>query len=146
MLSENCGKLFCTVIAVVEEYHNMSGADSAVNLVVDYWLEEFVCNTLGIRLFHSLYNIVGVLPFAIHKKIVSLFQSLPAMVAVHGIVTADDRSDCACALVAMLFDFLKETGSALGVGVASVHEAVKINLVKAVSLGGVAKGIKMTKA
>ena len=82
---------------------------------------------------------------AVNEQIICFFKTFPAFVAVHCIVTADNRSDHAGTLGAVVLHLSEETGTAFGIGIAAVHESMKIDLVESILLGCVAKGIKMVE-
>ena len=70
-----------------------------------------------------------------HEQVVGYLDAFPALVAVHCVVAADYRCYLAGRFCAVLFKFGYEALSAAGVGVAAVHEAVDVNLLKSVVLG-----------
>ena len=62
---------------------------------------------------------------AVNHGTVRFFDALPAIVAVHGVVAADDGGDLADAVLAhFLFEGAQEINAAIRRGVAAVHEAV----------------------
>ena len=63
--------------------------------------------------------------FAVGHGAIGFFDAIPAIVAVHGIVAADDGGDLADAVLAhFLFERLQKIDAAVGRGVAAVYEAV----------------------
>ncbi len=63
--------------------------------------------------------------FAVDHGAIGFFDAVPAIVAVHGVVAADDGGDLADAVFAhFLFERLEEFDAAVGRSVAAVGEAV----------------------
>ncbi len=87
VLSESDCKLFCTVVAVIEENNRVTFFNGAVYSRIVYGLYKFVCNILVVRLLHSLYHVCRLLALSVYKKVVSDFHTLPTFVSVHGIVS-----------------------------------------------------------
>ena len=143
MLCKHGGQLFGAIVAVVEEYHHMAGTDASVDGIVDNRLDEFVGHSLGIAFLHGPDHVVTLAALAVDEHIVCEFEALPALVAVHGIIAADDRCDFSGASGAVLPHFGEEAGAAPGVGVTAVHEAVQIHLVETIRFRGVAEGVEM---
>ncbi len=85
------------------------------------------------------------LAFALHEQIIGHLHAVPALVAVHGIVAADDAGHGAGTLGAMILQLLDESLARAGVGVAAVHEAVQIHLLQAVVGRDVAQGEDMVE-
>ncbi len=87
-LGEHFGYFFCSVVAVIEEYHGIAGLDCSVYCLVDYWFDEFVRDTGLIAFFDSLGHIGGFTAFAVYEHIVGHEDAVPVVVSVHGVVTA----------------------------------------------------------
>ena len=145
VLGEDSRQLLGTVVAVIEEDDHMAGTDTAIDILVDDGLEEFVGHTLCIACLDCSDEIGSLLALAIYEHIISIFKALPAMVAVHGVVATDDGGNLTCRLGTMLLHVFEESGTGLGVGVAAIHEAMDEGFVKTIGLGGVAKGIEMVE-
>ncbi len=82
--------------------------------------------------------------FTVNEQVVGIFYAFPAVVTVHCVVAAHDTRDCSGALFAVILDFLKESCTAFGVSVTTVHEGVDEHLVQTISLCCVAKSVEMT--
>ncbi len=95
-LGEHDCELFGAVVAVVEEDHHVAGLDGAVDRGVVDRLDEFVGHVIVVALLHGFDHVAGLFALAVNKKIIGDLDSIPAFVAVHGVVTAYDRSDHAC--------------------------------------------------
>ena len=76
---------------------------------------------------------------AVHQRVVSDLHALPALVAVHGVVTADDRGQPARRCGHVLLEVGDESLAAARVGVAAVHEAVHERIFDLVLGGDVAE-------
>ena len=71
-----------------------------------------------------------------NKIVVSNLQSVPALIAVHRVETADDRSHVCALLVAFLFELFDKAFAAARIRVAAVHKAVDVSFITdAVSAG-----------
>ncbi len=147
LLREHYGYLLGAVVTVVEEDHHVVGFDAADNLSVlvdaNHGLHELVGHALVVRALHGLRHIGRSVAHAVHQQVVSHLHSLPTLVAVHGIVTADDRRDLARALRQMRLDVGDEALAALGIGVATVHEAVHEGILDAIMSRYVAKFVEV---
>ena len=141
MLCEHYRKLLCAVVAVVEENHGIVGLDCAVDCGVVDRLDKLVGDILVVALLHGLHHIGGLLALAFYQEVVGHFHAVPALVAVHGVVAAHNRGDCAGRLVAMGLELFYEAFARTGIGVAAVHEAVDVDLCEAILLCQVAEGI-----
>ena len=143
LLSEHYGQLLGTVVAVVEENHHVAFLDSSVDRRIVDSLHKFVGHAFVVRLLHGSHHIRCLLALAFHQKVVSLFHTLPTLVAVHGVETADDGSDDATRLFAFSLQLFDETLTAFRVGVAAVHETMHVSMFDAVSLGNAAQREQM---
>ena len=96
LLSQYNSQLFGTVITIVEEDNYITFFDCSVAVGIHNRFDEFICNTCIIRLLHSLNHIGSFLTYAVYKQVISFFYTFPTFVAVHSVITADDRSNLAC--------------------------------------------------
>ena len=124
LLCEYDGELLGAVVAVVEEDDHVAGLYCTVERAVYYWFDKLVCHAFVIGLLHGLHHVGSHAALAVHQQFVGLLDAFPTFVPVHGIETAHDGSDAACRLLAVLLQLLYEALAALGVCVATVHEAV----------------------
>lgn len=145
VLGEHYGELLGAVVAVVEEDYHVAGLDGAVDGRVVDGEHEFVGHVGVVALLHGLNHVSGLLAFALHEEIVGHFHAVPAFVAVHGVVAADNRGYGAGALLAVLRQLLDEAFAGARVGVTAVHEAVQEHFLKTVLLGDIAEGENMVE-
>ncbi len=83
-------------------------------------------------------------PLAGDHGAVCLLDAVPAVVTVHGVVTADHRGDPAAAKARdLVLEVAQIVGAALRRGVAPVQQAVHENLGDALALGHFDEGVKM---
>ena len=147
LLREHDGQLLGAVVAVVEEDHHVAGTDrpDGFPLGVDTHdrLDELVGHVGVVGLLHGGDHVRRRLADTVHELIVGHLHTLPALVAIHRIVTADDRRDDARRLRRMALQRLNETLAAVRVGIAAVHEAVYIGMLDAVGLGDVAEFVEV---
>ena len=87
----------------------------------------------------------SLLALTVYEEVVGYFHAVPAVVAVHSVEAADDRSDHACALLAVRLYVFDEAQTAAGVGIAAVHEAVEIYFLEVVVLGNVAESVEVVE-
>ena len=81
---------------------------------------------------------------ALNHGTVRFFDTLPAVVAVHGVVAADDGGDLADAVFAhLLFERAKEINTAIRRSVAAVHEAVDENALDLIFAGHAQQRVEM---
>ena len=146
-LRQHDGKLLGAVVAVVEEDHQVVRTDHADGLSgsVDAHdgLDELVRNSLVVGFLHGLDHVRRLLADAVDQRVVSDFHPLPAFVAVHGVITADDRGHLARRCGHVLFEVGDEALAAARVGVAAVHEAVHERIFDLIFGGDVAEFEKM---
>ena len=135
LLGEHLGELLGAVVAEVDEDYHIALLDGTVYGRVDDRLYKLVGHAVGVALLHGLNHVGGFLALALDEQVVSLFHAVPSLVAVHGVEAADDAGDVSAVGCAGVSNLLDKSGSALGVGVATVHEAVYEGLVQAILLG-----------
>lgn len=108
-------------------------------------LEELVCLALLVTLLDGLDRVLAGLALALDKTLHGDLDTLPPLVTVHGVVTADNRGDLADAeLLDLVLKLLHVGGAGLGVGVASIAEEVDVDLGDLVLLGGFEKSIEVS--
>ena len=143
LLCENYGKLFCAVVAEVEENDNVALLDSAVNLRIVNWLDELVGNAIGITLFHCLNHVVSLLSLALNEQVISFLYTLPTLVAVHCIETSHDAGDGCAVVITYVLKLLNEANATLRVGVTTIHEAVNEHFLQTILLANLNEFIQM---
>jgi len=144
LLGQHDRQLFRPVIAEIEENNHIIRPNQPQRLVVRTdtgdRLDKLVGHTFVIGFLHGGNRIGRFLARAVHQQVVCFLDTLPAFIAVHRIVTADDRSDLAPGNLQMVPQTLDETLTAARIGVAAVHEAVDESLVTdTVLLGDIAQ-------
>ena len=145
LLREDDRQLAGAVVAVVEEDHQIVRADQphGLALAVDAHdrLDELVGHILVIGVLHGGRHVRhALIADALDQGVVGDLHPLPALVAVHGVVAADDRGDPAARLCEVLLELLDKALAAVRVGITAVHEAVHVGLVgHAVFAGDVAQ-------
>ncbi len=145
MLSKYGCQLLGTVIAIVEEDYSIAIFDCPVDSLVYNRLNKLVGDIGVIRLLHGFYHIRALFAHTVYKQVISLLDTLPALVAVHGIIATDNRGNLSGRFGAMGFKFLDKSLSATGVCVTAIHKAVDIYFLQAILLGYVAQSKKMVK-
>ena len=134
LLSEHLSELLGAVVAEVDEDNHVALLDGSVNLGIVDRLDELVGNAFLVAFLHSLHHALGLLSLALYEQVVSLFHTVPTLVAVHGIETSHDGSDVSIVLLTHLRELLDKADAALRVGVASVHETVDESLCQTILL------------
>ena len=129
LLSEHNGELLGTVVTEIDEDDNVALLNQSVDRSIVDRLDKFVGNTLVIAFLHGLYHVGGLLANTLHDEVVTFLHTLPALVAVHRIETAHDRSNGSIVLFALCLHLLDESFTRTGVSVTSVHETVNESLV-----------------
>ena len=100
-------------------------------------LDEFVGDVLFVAALERGDRIVGAgFGFAMNQRAVGQLDALPAIVAVHRVVAADERGDFAdLQLAHFLLELAHEVAAAVRRSVAAVHEAVDENFLDLLLLG-----------
>ena len=124
LLRQDDSQFLGAVVAVVEEYNRVALLDRPVKAGVDDGLDKLVRHPFVVGLLHCLHHVCGFLALAADELVIGQLDALPTLVAVHGVVAADNRRHTPCRSLAMLLQLRYETLAAPGVGVAAVHEAV----------------------
>ena len=110
------------------------GQRSAGGVGDDDRLDEFVGHIGVIGRLDALDGGLESRALALDQQVVGLFHAVPALVAVHRIEAAADRSDLARGFGHLALELLEEALAAARVGVATVHKGVDVNLLQAVFL------------
>ena len=114
VLGEHNGELFGAVVAVVEEDNHIAGLYGAVDGGVVDRLDELVGHVVVIALLHGGNHVGGLFALAFHKQVVGFLYAVPAFVAVHCVVAADDGCNLAGGFVAVLCELLYEAFARTG--------------------------------
>ena len=143
LLSQHDGQLLSAVVTIVEEDHNIVGLNRTDNLTLlvdcNDRLNELIGNTLVIRLLHSLDHIARRLANTINQLIVSDLHTLPTLIAVHSIVTTDDRCNATGRFCQVVLQLLDKALTAARIGITTVHKAVNKGVLDTVLLRDVAQ-------
>ena len=143
LLCEHYCKLLSAVVTVVEEDYNVIRFDSTdcitLSVNIHDGQHELISNTIVIRRLHSGNHVGALLAHAINKLVVSHLHTLPALIAVHGVVATDDRCNLTSRRCHMLLQRLDKALTATWVGVATIHEAVHKGVLDGVVLSDVAE-------
>ena len=129
LLSEHLGKFLSAVVAEIDEDHHVALFNKTVYTGVMDRLDELVGNAFVIAFLHGFHHVLSLLALSGYDEVVGFLHTLPALVAVHGIETAHDAGNGGIVLGAAVGDLLNEALTRLGVGVASVHEAMNEHLI-----------------
>jgi len=110
----------------------------------DNGLEELVILPLLVALLDSLNRVIALLALAEHHTLHGQLNTLPPLIAIHGIVAANGRGDLANTnLLQLVNKLLHVPGARLGVGIAPIAEEVDVNLGDARSRGGLYQGVEV---
>ena len=140
LLSQHNGEFLCAVVAEVDEYHDVALFDAAVNIGVDKRFHKLVgvlvLLSVGIvAILHALNHVVNLFADAVNQLVVSNLDTIPTLVAVHCIETADDARNGGSVLLANLSQLPYEALAALGVGVAPVHKTMNVGVLQSINFG-----------
>ena len=141
LLGEHCGDLAGAVVAEVVEDDGIALGDESQGLAggihAAVGLYELVGHALVVGALHGGYGVGELLALTAYDQVVGHLDTVPPLVAVHGVVAADDAGDdgtlrgigvFGTELSALGLQLLYEALAAAGVAVAAVHEAVDIYL------------------
>ena len=90
LLSQCDSHLLGTVVTEVDEDNYITLFDATVNSGIVDWLNKLVGNALVVALLHSSNHIGALLTSTLHNQVVTLFYTLPALIAVHSVETTYD--------------------------------------------------------
>ena len=150
-LGENRGEFACAVIAEIDKEHRIIGlerADGTVNLIRFHnGLDKFVGDAGGVGRTHRFGKVSRMRAFAVHELLPRFFNALPALVAVHGVVAANEAHELSrfTGFRKLALERFHKSQTALGIGVAAVHESVNVDMLNAFTAGKVDEGQKMVK-
>jgi hypothetical protein len=129
LVAEKLGDLADTVGAVVEEEDGVVVLDAGLLAVDNDGLDELVGLASLVALGKGCDRVARLLTLAGDKTLHADLDAVPALVAVHDVVTADNRRDLTKAnLLGEGQQVLEVTLTALGVAVAAVTKEVNVDL------------------
>lgn len=121
--------------------------DAALVTTDDDGSEELIPVVVAVRLVSCLDSSDGVfagLALAQNEALESDLDALPSLIAVHGVVSANNGGNLAKAkLLDEVDQLLHVTGTGLGVGITAVAEEVDEDLGDIVLLGGLEEGVQV---
>ena len=129
LLCQHDGQLLGTVVTEVDEDDDIALLYQTVHLCIVNGLDELVRHALVIRLLHGLNHVGALLALTFDQQVVGFLDTLPPLVAVHGIEATYDGGNSGIVLLTLLLHLLNESLTALGIGVTTIHETVYESLV-----------------
>jgi len=130
----------------------MSGAEGVERLTLDTaflaanndGLEELIVLALLVALLDGLDRVGALLTLTKNHSLESKLVSLPSLIAIHGIVTANDRGDLSGTnLLELGNELLHVCSAGLGVGVTAIAEEVNVDVGDAGILGSLEQGVEV---
>ena len=133
-LRENLREFLSAIVAVVEENDNVTFFYTTVNIGINERLHKFigileVFSVASVAILNGFHHIGFLATHSINELIVSHLHTIPTLVAIHRIETADDASHMCTCFLTLLGERLDICHTALWVGITAVHEAVNISLI-----------------
>jgi hypothetical protein len=125
----------------VERGHTLNTSILATD---DYWLQELVGFALLISLLDSVDWVAALLAVANYYAFQRDFDSIPSLVAIHGIVSTHDSCDFANSnFFGLVQEALHETSTRFRINVTSVAEEVDIDMRNFEFFGNFQESIEM---
>ena len=122
----------------------MSTLDTTLVAADNDGLEELVVLALLVTLLDGLERVLALLALAEDQALQRNLVPLPPLVAIHGVVPADDGGDLADTdLLDRGQELLQVAGAGLGVRITAIAEEVNEDLGNAVCLGDLEQGVQM---
>ena len=135
VIHKDAGDLARAIRAEVDEHNRVALLNTAA-LAGDARHDELIRHVVGVALFDGLHRAARVVALAVDERRVGLLLAIPVGIAVHRVVAAGDGRDFAHAdLVELLLKVGDEALAGMRVGVAAVHDAVHVDLLRAQMLG-----------
>ena len=131
-LGQHLCEFFGTVVTEVEENHHIALFYLSLNSSVGNGFDKFIGHFFGITLMHCLHHVRCFLAHTTYQQVVSLFHSIPSLVAIHGIKAPYDTGNVCIVRLTNMLQSLNKANSTLRVCVASVHETMHIRIFKTV--------------
>lgn len=118
--------------------------DTTLGAVDNDGLQELVVLSLLVSLLDSSNGVAALLTLAVDQAVQGEVESVPPLVTVHGVVTANNRSQLAnTKLLDGVHQLLHVAGAGLGVGVTTISEEVDVDLGDLVQLGSLEEGVQV---
>ena len=142
-VDKGAGDLAGAVGTEVEEDHRVVRLDLAASGAHNRH-DKLVGHVVGVGVGHGLHRVAALHALAVYHRGIRLFDAIPAVVTVHGVVAAHDRRDLSDADLAELFAAGgDEVLAGAGRHVTAVEQGMDVNLLQAVTLGQLHKAVKM---
>jgi hypothetical protein len=110
----------------------------------DDGLDELVCDVLGIALLNSLDEVIGRLSNAGNQSLDSELDSVPSLITVHSVVSADNSRQLSDAILRDEVLYLLDVGGGRPWGgITSISEEVDVDFGDPMRLGDLEKGKEM---
>ncbi len=147
-LDEGTGDLPGTIGAVVHEHHHVAILDAHRLFAGGHdggGLDEFIPFVPAVGLLEALERALRLeFRLALGDQVIGRLDTGPAMVAVHGVVAADDGGDAAAAqFPELVLHEPQGGGGAAWRGVATIEKCVHIDLLRATPGGQLRHGVDM---
>ena len=146
-LHEATGDFAGPVGAEIEEDHAVVGLDGRDRIPLfrdDGRNDEFIHHASFIGSSDRGDGIGGLVAFAHDHRTVGFFDTIPAIVTVHGIVAAHDRGNLADTdFLELGLEFLGKALGRIRRNIAAVKEAVDIDIFQSLALGQLDQGIQV---
>ena len=146
-LHEATGDFAGPVGAEIEEDYTIVGLDGRDRIPIfrdDGRNDKFIHDASFIGCSDCSNGIGGLIAFTHDHRTVGFFDTIPAIVAIHGIVAAHDRGNLADSdLLELCFQFLGKTFGRIRRDIAAVKEAVDIDIFQSLALGQLDQGIQV---
>ena len=142
-IAEHSGDLSCPVRSEIKKYYGIPILYPSVGST-DNRLYKLVRNPCVIGFLYRRKHVITFFSLTRYKSVVGDFHSVPSLVAVHGIVSSDDRGHLSDAELPRLFYKLIDISvPRCGRGISSIHKAVYKHLLNTLPLRKLQKTIKM---
>ena len=151
LLGQHYGELFGAVVAEVDEDDYVALLNASVNICVNERLHKLVgifvlLAVAVVAELYTFYHVVNFFSLPVDQLVVSNLYAVPTLVAVHGVEASDDAGNGSIVGLAYLGKVFNEAFTALGVGVAAVHEAMHKGVLQTVALGNFNEFLEMVNA
>ena len=127
-MRQHNGQLLGPVVTEIEEDHHISrlyrshGLSGLVH--ANNRFDKLIGHTRVIRSLHSRLGVRYRSPHAIHQQVISLLDTLPAGITIHGIIASDHGSDLTRGLFHVILQLTDKTLSTLRIRVPAVHKTM----------------------
>jgi hypothetical protein len=118
--------------------------NSSILATEDYWLQKLIGFALLVSLLDGLGWVAALLAVANYHAFQRNFDSLPSLVAIHGIVSTHDSCDFADSnFFGLIQEALHETSTRFRINVTSVAEEVDIDMRDFKFFGNLQESVEM---